>query len=72
MFYILFLCNDVLFLTFCICLLACVIICMLVWCRVSCVDVDPPVEFEEQPPEASEQQQGINFEEGKYNINTTQ
>ncbi|WVZ48706.1 hypothetical protein U9M48_000125 [Paspalum notatum var. saurae] len=35
-------------------------------------DVDPPVEFEEQPPEASEQQQGINFEEGKYNINTTQ
>ncbi|WVZ48652.1 hypothetical protein U9M48_000073 [Paspalum notatum var. saurae] len=34
-------------------------------------DVDPPVEFEEQPPEASEQQQGINFEEGKYNINNT-
>ncbi|WVZ97135.1 LOW QUALITY PROTEIN: hypothetical protein U9M48_042690, partial [Paspalum notatum var. saurae] len=27
-------------------------------------DVDLPVEFEEQPPEASEQQQGINFEEG--------
>ncbi|WVZ70881.1 hypothetical protein U9M48_019511, partial [Paspalum notatum var. saurae] len=26
-------------------------------------DVDPRVEFEEQPPEASEQQQGINFEE---------
>ncbi|WVZ71144.1 hypothetical protein U9M48_019764 [Paspalum notatum var. saurae] len=26
-------------------------------------DVDPPVEFEEQPPKASEQQQGINFEE---------
>ncbi|WVZ97052.1 hypothetical protein U9M48_042616, partial [Paspalum notatum var. saurae] len=26
------------------------------------LDVDPPVEFEEQPPEASEQQQGI-FEE---------
>ncbi|WVZ76137.1 hypothetical protein U9M48_024135 [Paspalum notatum var. saurae] len=35
------------------------------------LDVDPPVEFEEQPPEASEQQQGINFEEGKYNINNT-
>ncbi|WVZ58486.1 hypothetical protein U9M48_008758 [Paspalum notatum var. saurae] len=32
-------------------------------------DVDPSVEFEEQPPEASEQQHGINFEEGKYNIN---
>ena len=41
------------------------------WCRVSCVDVDPLVEFEEQPPEASEQQQGINFEEVKYNINNT-
>ena len=41
------------------------------WCRVSCVDVDPPVEFKEQPPEASEQQKGINFEEGKYNINNT-
>ncbi|WVZ97560.1 hypothetical protein U9M48_043086 [Paspalum notatum var. saurae] len=35
------------------------------------LDVDPPMEFEEQPPEASEQQQGINFEEGKYNINNT-
>ncbi|WVZ76678.1 hypothetical protein U9M48_024631 [Paspalum notatum var. saurae] len=35
------------------------------------LDVDPPVEFEEQPPEASEQQRGINFEEGKYNINNT-
>ncbi|WVZ81010.1 hypothetical protein U9M48_028437 [Paspalum notatum var. saurae] len=35
------------------------------------LDVDPPIEFEEQPPEASEQQQGINFEEGKYNINNT-
>ncbi|WVZ70284.1 hypothetical protein U9M48_018961 [Paspalum notatum var. saurae] len=32
-------------------------------------DVDPPVEFEEQPPEASEQQQGINFEEGKNQAN---
>ncbi|WVZ51681.1 hypothetical protein U9M48_002797 [Paspalum notatum var. saurae] len=39
---------------------------MLVWCRVSCVDVDPPVDFEEQPPEASEKQQGINFKEGKH------
>ncbi|WVZ76154.1 hypothetical protein U9M48_024152 [Paspalum notatum var. saurae] len=35
----------------------------------SCIDVDPPVEFEEQPPEASEQQQGINFEEGKKKSN---
>ncbi|WVZ52835.1 hypothetical protein U9M48_003855 [Paspalum notatum var. saurae] len=35
-------------------------------------DVVPPVEFEEQPLEASVQQQEINFEEGKYNINTTQ
>ncbi|WVZ89072.1 hypothetical protein U9M48_035528 [Paspalum notatum var. saurae] len=34
-------------------------------------DVDLPVEFEEQPPEASEQQQGINCEEGKYNMNNT-
>ena len=41
---------------------------MFVWCCVSCVDVDLPVEFKEQPPEASEQQQGINFEEGKYNL----
>ncbi|WVZ84803.1 hypothetical protein U9M48_031790 [Paspalum notatum var. saurae] len=31
-------------------------------------DVDPPVEFEEQPPKASEQQQGINFEEGKIEV----
>ena len=54
-----------------ICLLVRVIVCMLVWCRMSCIDVDPPVEFEEQLPEASEQQQGINFEEGKHNINNT-
>ncbi|WVZ89093.1 hypothetical protein U9M48_035547 [Paspalum notatum var. saurae] len=33
--------------------------------RIRAPDVNPPVEFEEQPPEASEQQQGINFEEGK-------
>ena len=66
-----FLCNDVLFLIFCICLLAYVITWMLVWCRVLCVDVDPPVEFEDPPLEASEQQQGINFEERKYNINNT-
>ncbi|WVZ96995.1 hypothetical protein U9M48_042566 [Paspalum notatum var. saurae] len=44
---------------------------MRVICRFNMKDVDPPVEFEEQPTEASEQQQGINFEEGKYNINNT-
>ena len=68
-FYLLFLFYDVLFLIFCICLLAYVIMWMLIWCRISCVDVDPPVEFEEQTPlEGLEVQEDLTYTEHPVKI----